>query len=75
MPVQQLEDKLENFKVVAVNDDLNSAKKPNLKGDWLNIFLLLMLYTMQGLAFGLGSVMPIILQSNKYVSYNDQVNI
>jgi len=72
---ERQEVELENFKAVPVNDDLNSAKNPNLKGDWLNIFLLLMLYTMQGIAFGSASAMPIILQSNKHVSYNDQVNI
>ncbi|XP_022165996.1 acetyl-coenzyme A transporter 1-like [Myzus persicae] len=70
--VQQLRDELENFKTVAVVDDSDSAEKPNLKGDWLNFFLLLLLYTMQGIPFGLALAMPIILQSNKNVSYKDQ---
>jgi len=60
---------------LAVVDDSNSAEKPNLKGDWLNLFLLLLLYTMQGIPCGLAMAMPIILQSNKDVSYKDQVNI
>jgi len=75
MTVPQLEDEQEKFTAIAEVDDSNSAKKPNLKGDWLNFFLLLLLYTMQGIPVGLASAMPIILQSNKNVSYNDQVNI
>lgn len=64
-----------------VNDPDKSAMKinsnldkPNLKGDWMNFFLLLLLYTMQGLPLGLSSAIPILLQSNKNVSYKDQVN-
>lgn len=48
--------------------------KPNLKGDWLNFCLLLLLYTMQGLPYGMSTAVPIILQSRKVVSYQDQVN-
>jgi len=48
--------------------------KSNLKGDWLNFFMLLLLYTMQGLPLGLSSAIPILLQSKKDISYQDQVN-
>jgi MFS transporter, PAT family, solute carrier family 33 (acetyl-CoA transportor), member 1 len=48
--------------------------KPNLKGDWLNFFMLLLLYTMQGLPLGLSSAIPILLQSKEEISYQDQVN-
>lgn len=48
--------------------------KPNLKGDWLNFYLLLLLYIMQGLPFGVSTALPILLQSRKVVSYQDQVN-
>ena len=75
MTVPQLEEELENLTALAVVDDSNSAEKPNLKGDWLNFFLLLLLYTMQGIPLGIAAAMPIILQSNKNVSYKDQVNI
>jgi len=75
MTVPQLEEELENLNAVAVVDDSDSAEKPNLKGDWLNFFLLLLLYTMQGIPFGLALAMPIILQSKKDVTYKDQVNI
>jgi len=57
----------------AVVYDSNSPK-PNLKGDWLNFFLLLLLYTMQGFPLGLTSAIPILLQSQNDVSYQDQVN-
>lgn len=57
----------------AIAYDSNSSK-PNLKGDWLNFFLLLLLYTMQGFPLGLTSAIPIILQSQNDISYQDQVN-
>jgi len=74
MTVPKLGDELQK-PVAATDDDLNAADKPNLKGDWLNFFLLLLLYTMQGIPLGIASAMPIVLQSNKNVSYKDQVNI
>lgn len=46
----------------------------DLKGDWLNFFLLILLYIMQGIPLGLAAAVPILLQSNKNVSYKDQVN-
>lgn len=49
--------------------------KPDLKGDWLNFFLLILLYAMQGMPIGLTTAIPILLQSNKNVSYRDQVNV
>jgi MFS transporter, PAT family, solute carrier family 33 (acetyl-CoA transportor), member 1 len=48
--------------------------KPNLKGDWLNFFLLILLYTIQGLPLGLVIAFPIIFQSKKIVTYKEQVN-
>lgn len=48
--------------------------EPNLKGDWMNIALLMLLYIMQSLPLGLSMAIPILLQSNKNVTYNDQVN-
>lgn len=51
-----------------------SALKPNLKGDWPNFFLLLLLYTIQGLPLGISAALPLIFQSKKAVTYKDQVN-
>lgn len=62
------EDELEKFEVTrkSITDKLN------LKGDWLNFFLLILLYTMQGLPLGLAITFPIILQTKK-ISYEEQV--
>ncbi|XP_026822981.1 acetyl-coenzyme A transporter 1-like [Rhopalosiphum maidis] len=46
--------------------------KSNLKGDWLNIFILFLLYIMQGLPLGIVNVIPILLQSKRNVTYNEQ---
>jgi len=46
---------------------------PNLKGDWLNFSLLLLLYVLQGFPIGLSGTLPIILQSRKMVTYEEQV--
>lgn len=62
----------ERKKNAATNDLISD--KPNLSGDWLNFFLLILLYTMQGLPMGLAISIPITLQSTKNVTYLDQVN-
>lgn len=53
-------------------DDASPAA-PDLRGDWPNFFLLILLYVMQGIPLGLSSAVPILLQGNKNVSYSDQV--
>lgn len=54
-------------------EDATYFTKTNLKGDWLNFFLLLLLYTMQGMSVGIAKTMPILLQTNKNVTYTNQV--
>jgi len=49
--------------------------KPNLDGDRLNFYLLILLYIIQGFPLGLSSSFPIILQSKKMVTYEDQVSL
>jgi len=51
----------------------NVPNTPNLKGDWSNFNLLLLLYVLQGFPIGLSSTLPIILQSRKMVTYEEQV--
>lgn len=46
----------------------------NLKGDWANLFVLITLYTLQGLPLGLSSSIPIFLQTYKSLSFQDQVS-
>lgn len=65
-----LKDKVEQSEE---KNDLN-AIGPNLKEDWSNFFLLLLLYTIQGIPLGFASAIPIILQTKKNVTYQDQVN-
>lgn len=65
------EEKLEKIK----NDiNLQLPAEPNLKGDWLNVFLLVLLYTIQYLPHGFVISLPIIFQSKKNISYKEQVN-
>ncbi|XP_060852728.1 acetyl-coenzyme A transporter 1-like [Rhopalosiphum padi] len=73
MTVPQVEDEQEHHSALTVADDSNSADVPNLKGDWHNIFILLVLYTMQGIA-GLGfyTGVAILMQTNKHITYKDQ---
>lgn len=74
--VSQAEDPPKNRALLTVVDNSNSADVPNLKGDWHNIFVLVLLYTMQGIAgMGLFVGIPALLQINKNVTYKDQVGI
>ncbi|CAI6361710.1 unnamed protein product [Macrosiphum euphorbiae] len=50
----------------------SSSDRLNLKGDWLNFYFLILLYTFQGTTSGLSYAFPIILQNTKLVTYNDQ---
>ncbi|XP_022174745.1 acetyl-coenzyme A transporter 1-like [Myzus persicae] len=50
----------------------STSEKPNLAGDWLNFYLLIILYIIQGFPIGLSGALPIILQSKKMVTYEDQ---
>jgi len=51
-----------------------TSEKPNLDGDWINFYLLIILYIIQGIPVGLSGALPIILQSKKMVTYEDQVS-
>lgn len=51
-----------------------TGEKPNLKGDRLNVCLLILLYIIQGFSVGLYTSLSIILQSKKSVTFEDQVS-
>lgn len=70
LPVNQ--DETET-KASAADGDATAAG-PDLRGDWSNFFLLLLLYTMQGFPLGLTSAIPILLQDKEDGSYQDQVS-
>ncbi|CAK9056963.1 Acetyl-coenzyme A transporter 1 (AT-1) (Acetyl-CoA transporter 1) (Solute carrier family 33 member 1) [Durusdinium trenchii] len=48
----------------------SEEKAPNLKGEWGNIALLCLLYTLQGIPLGLGQVFPLLLK-DRGASYTD----
>lgn len=50
------------------------AMKTNLHGDYGNIVILLLLYMMQGVPFGIMHSLPMILQK-RGVSYKDQAGL
>lgn len=52
-------------------EDKEHHSKPNLKGDYTSIFILLFLYILQGIPLGLAGSLPMILQNRK-VSYAQQ---
>jgi len=61
------------------NDDKTSSEiqkdiKPNLKGDMLNVALLVLLYTLQGIPIGISLAVRTYMQNRK-VSYVQQVCI
>lgn len=51
-----------------------ATEEPNLSGDWINFFLLMVLYIILGFPKGLAIGFSIILQSRKLVNYEDQVS-
>lgn len=66
-------EKYEDQPKTSVTTNVLTSNKPNLKGDWSNLFLLILLYIMQGLPLGLSDAIPVLLQTNKNVTYKDQV--
>ncbi|XP_015365764.1 PREDICTED: acetyl-coenzyme A transporter 1-like [Diuraphis noxia] len=52
----------------------SKSEKPNLDGDRLNLILLIILYTIQGFPIGVSTALPLILQSKKMVTYDDQAS-
>uniref|UniRef100_A0A2S2NDV0 Acetyl-coenzyme A transporter 1 n=1 Tax=Schizaphis graminum TaxID=13262 RepID=A0A2S2NDV0_SCHGA len=72
MTVLQVNDGQGAEAAVTIVEESNSDDVPNLKGDWHNIFLLILLYIMQGIGTSIYIGVPIILQGNKHVTYKDQ---
>lgn len=49
-------------------------QESNIKGDELNIAVLLFLYTLQGIPLGLAGAVPMLLQ-NRGITYTQQVKV
>lgn len=64
------EDELENSE----QPHGSTWEKPNLKGDRVNIFVLIILYTLQGITYGLTISLLLIFQNKKMVTYTDLVS-
>lgn len=55
------------------NGDNQTEGRSNIKGDELNISVLLFLYTLQGIPLGLAGAVPMLLQ-NRGITYTQQVS-
>ncbi|XP_034832328.1 acetyl-coenzyme A transporter 1 [Maniola hyperantus] len=53
------------------NGDPSNASQSNIKGDEINIAVLLFLYTLQGIPLGLAGAIPMLLQ-NRGITYTQQ---
>lgn len=58
----------------STNKTIASNIRTNLHGDYANIVILLLLYMMQGIPFGIMHSLPLILQK-RGVSYKDQAGL
>lgn len=56
------------------NGDISESGPSNIKGDEVNIAVLLFLYTLQGIPLGLAAAVPMLLQ-NRGITYTQQVSI
>lgn len=54
------------------NGDSGDSEPSNIKGDEVNIVVLLFLYTLQGIPLGLAGAVPMLLQ-NRGITYTQQV--
>lgn len=52
-------------------DQIETQEQSNLKGDYLNVAILLFLYVLQGIPLGISGAIPLLLQK-RGVSYAEQ---
>jgi len=64
-------EKLESEPLIKKHD---TTTEPNIKGDKCNIFLIFVLYTLEGVPLGLLYAIQLILQNKQNTSFKDQVN-
>lgn len=64
---------VEKEELIENGDITSNGGRSNIKGDELNIAVLLFLYTLQGIPLGLGGAVPMLLQ-NRGITYTQQVN-
>lgn len=64
----------EKEELIENGDPMFQGGRSNIKGDELNIAILLFLYTLQGIPLGLAGAVPMLLQ-NRGITYTQQVKI
>mmetsp|Transcript_18733 Transcript_18733/g.30597 ORF Transcript_18733/g.30597 Transcript_18733/m.30597 type:complete len:515 (+) Transcript_18733:249-1793(+) len=63
--------KRNEYEAVATKEEETSGEGRGLQGDYLNVAILLFLYTLQGVPLGLSQTMDLLLQEKK-LSYDEQ---
>lgn len=63
---------VEKEELIENGDPMSEGGNSNIKGDELNIAILLFLYTLQGIPLGLAGAVPMLLQ-NRGITYTQQV--
>ncbi|XP_013186931.1 acetyl-coenzyme A transporter 1 [Amyelois transitella] len=71
MSVTKRKRTLEDEKLIENGDTISETGESNIKGDELNIAVLLFLYTLQGIPLGLAGAVPMLLQ-NRGITYTQQ---
>lgn len=75
MPITKRKQSPEKEELLENGDNIISENGgSNIKGDELNIAVLLFLYTLQGIPLGLAGAVPMLLQ-NRGITYTQQVSI
>ena len=70
-PADENRDSLKSDDFVMVRTKSDSVHRGDVRGDELNIAVLLFLYVLQGIPLGLAAAVPLIL-TNRHVSYKQQ---
>ena len=64
---------VEDEELLENGDAAGDHSQSNIKGDEINIAVLLFLYTLQGIPLGLAGAVPMLLQ-NRGITYTQQVD-
>lgn len=72
MPITKRKQSPEKEELIENGDNQVDGGRSNIKGDELNIAVLLFLYTLQGIPLGLAGAVPMLLQ-NRGITYTQQV--
>ncbi|KOB72596.1 Acetyl-coenzyme A transporter 1, partial [Operophtera brumata] len=71
MALTKRKQSVEKEELIENGDPMSEGGRSNIKGDELNIAILLFLYTLQGIPLGLAGAVPMLLQ-NRGITYTQQ---